>query len=404
MADTAYRYIVIGTGLAGGSAVKGIRDRDAEGSLLLIGYEHYLPYHRPPLTKGLWFGKKRLEELFARPQAYYDVQGIDRVHDRRVTRIDRQAHTVTDERGNVYQYEKLLLATGGVPRRLDIPGADLPGISYYRYIDDYLQLRPSMKEGASALIVGGGFIGSELAAALQTNKVQVTMVYRDPYLVSRIFPEGLGRAVQEKYRGKSITILDGDTPTEISRRDGRFVTRTKNGQEITSDSLIVGAGLLPDTTLAEEAGLEVRNGVVVNDLLQTTDPDIYAAGDNARFPYQALGGDRRIEHWDNALNQGKFAGANMAGAQTPYTYMPMFFSDLYDFGYEAVGDVDARLQTVEDWKTANETGVIYYLNEGQVRGAMMCKVWGKVDAARALIQAGEKFANPEDVKGRIAVE
>ena len=164
--------------------------------------------------------------------------------------------------------------------------------------------------------------------------------------------------------------------------------------------MIVGVGVIPEMELAKSGGLEVGNGIVVNEYLETSSPDIYAAGDNAFFPYRALGQPMRIEHWDNALNQGKWAGRNMAGAHEPFTYQPYFFSDLFEFGYEATGEVDSRLETFADWQKENDTGVIYYLRDGKVRGVMMCNVWDKVETARELIRKGERMT-PEKLRGLI---
>jgi 3-phenylpropionate/trans-cinnamate dioxygenase ferredoxin reductase subunit len=250
------------------------------------------------------------------------------------------------------------------------------------------------------VIIGGGFIGSEIAAALNINNVDVTMIFPDPYLVSRIFPEYLGRAIQDHYRSRGIKIIAGDQPSVFSKDGKGFTTYTLSGKTITSDMVIVGIGISPSVELAESAGIRTGNGIVVNDLLQTSNPDIYAAGDNAFFPYQALGVQTRVEHWDNAINQGKWAGRNMTGVQKPFAYMPYFFSDLFEFGYEAVGEVDARLETFADWQKENETGVIYYLKEGKVRGAMMCNVWEKVEAARTLIRQGETV-EPDKLRGLI---
>jgi NADPH-dependent 2,4-dienoyl-CoA reductase/sulfur reductase-like enzyme len=250
------------------------------------------------------------------------------------------------------------------------------------------------------VVIGGGFIGSEMAAALSMNNVDVTMIFPDPYLVNRVFPEYLGRAIQDQYRSRGIKILANEQPSVFSKNGNRFTTYTLSGKKVESDMVIVGIGIAPSLDLARNAGLQTANGIIVDEYLQASLPGIYAAGDNAFFPYQALGIQARIEHWDNALNQGKAAGRNMAGAREPFTYMPYFFSDLFEFGYEAVGDVDARLETVADWQKENDTGVIYYLRDGKIRGAMMCNVWEKVEAARTLIRKGETMT-PEKLRGLI---
>ena len=194
---------------------------------------------------------------------------------------------------------------------------------------------------------------------------------------------------------RGVKIFTQDSPVSIARRNNHLVTRTKNGKEISSDVVIAGIGIEPEMQLAKSAGLAIKNGIAVNEFLQTSSPDIYAAGDNAYFPYQALGRHMRVEHWDNAINQGKTAGMNMAGAHTAYTYMPYFFSDLFDFGYEAVGFVSSKLETFADWQKENNTGVVYYLEDGKVRGVMMCNVWEKVDAARELIKSNKRMTVPE---------
>jgi NADPH-dependent 2,4-dienoyl-CoA reductase/sulfur reductase-like enzyme len=226
------------------------------------------------------------------------------------------------------------------------------------------------------------------------------MLFPEQYLVSRVFPEALGRALMAQFLSHGIQVLTSEKPSAFSKEGGRFTTHTASGKKIASDMVIVGIGISPSLELAKSAGLQTGNGIVVNEYLQTSDADIFAAGDNAFFPYQVLGKQTRVEHWDNALNQGKRAGLNMAGAHMPYDYMPYFFSDLFEFGYEAVGDVDAQLETVADWQKENDTGVIYYLKDGKVRGAMMCNVWDKVEAARELIRKGKPVPK-ESLRGMI---
>jgi NAD(P)H-nitrite reductase large subunit len=401
MSEQGYPYVIVGGGLAGASAVEGIREEDREGAILLVGGEKHLPYDRPPLSKKLWFGTKKVEDIFVHDEKYYAEANVEPALGTRVVALDPKGKVIAAADGQTYRYGKLLLATGGSPRILDIPGGDLEGIFYYRYLDDYLALRPQATEGKSAVIIGGGFIGSEMAAALNLNKVEVTMVFPEPYLVARIFPQSLGRAIQDHYVHRGVTVLAEDVPVSLAKSGQRFVTRTRSGKAIESDTVVVGIGIAPAVGLAEQAGLAVQNGIVVNEYLQTSAPDIYAAGDNAFFPYQALGQSMRIEHWDNSISQGKWAGRNLGGAHEPFTYMPYFFSDLFDFGYEAVGDVNAKLETFADWQKENETGVIYYLQGGKVRGSMMCNVWDKVEAARELIKKGHRVS-PEDLRGAIA--
>ena len=232
------------------------------------------------------------------------------------------------------------------------------------------------------------------------NPCGVTMIFPSPYLCHRVFPDSLGQAIQEHYIERGVNILTQDKPASIQKQSDKFIINTTNGKQIESDIVIIGAGLMPDLTLAKNAGLMTDNGIVVNECLETSHTDVYAAGDNAFFPYKSLGKSMRVEHWDNALNQGKLAGWNMAGAKDEYTYEPYFFSDLFEFGYEAVGEVDSSLDIFADWQTENQTGVIYYLKDSKVRGVMMCNVWNKVDVAREIIRQDEQV-NVSDLRGAI---
>ncbi len=398
--EDRYTYVIVGAGLTGVSAVEGIREVDPEGTILLIGRDEELPYDRPPLSKSLWLGKKRVDEIYLHDRDFYGSKGVDLHLGAEAAALDPKAKTIATTDRATCRYEKLLLATGGRPRRLDIPGGDLPQISYYRTLDDYTRTREQAGAGKSAIVVGGGFIGSEMAAALRASEVEVTMVYGGPYLVDRVFPEDLGSALEAGYVSRGIAVHAEDVPVAFEGREGRLATTTKSGQRIEADFAVVGIGIQPETTLAEQGGLEVGNGIIVDEYQRTSDPNIFAAGDVAAFPYEALGDRMRIEHWDHALNHGKQAGRNMAGADEAYTYMPYFFSDLFEFGYEAVGEVDSRLSVVADWQEEHTTGVLYYLAREMVRGVMLCNVWDKLDEARALIRR-KKRVRAQDLVGAI---
>src|SRR5215475_8408218 len=223
MPERLYSYVIIGGGLAGSAAVEGIRQHDTAGSILLISAEHDAPYDRPPLSKKLWTGAKRVEEIFVHPESFYTQHGVELKLQTDVAALDAAAHIVEDRQGNRFRYKKLLLATGGTPRRLTIPGGDLEGLSYYRTLNDYRQMRAAAAPGKSAVVIGGGFIGSEMAASLCVNQVRVTMVFPDEWLVKRVFPEALGRALTDYYRSKGITLLTQNATTSI-RQNGAGYT------------------------------------------------------------------------------------------------------------------------------------------------------------------------------------
>jgi NADPH-dependent 2,4-dienoyl-CoA reductase/sulfur reductase-like enzyme len=401
MAVRHFKYAIVGGGLAGASALDGIRELDGSGSVILFSKERHLPYHRPPLSKGLWTGKKKVEDIYVHDASYYDAINVSLALGIEIVSIDTSSKSVIDGTGAVYTFEKLLLATGGVPSRLELipPAAD--GIVYFRNLDDYQSLVSQCIENSSATIIGGGFIGVELAAALAKNKVKTTLIFPEPWPCHRIFPAYLGMHILDYYRKQGVTVITEDKPVRVEKKDGLWNIESLRGAHIQSNIVIAGIGITPSIETAAKAGLKTDNGIVVDAQLRTSHPDIYAAGDNARYPDKWAGSSTRIEHWDNALNQGKLAGRNMAGAGEPYVYMPYFFSDMFDFGFEAVGAIDSKLETFADWRQENEKGVIYYLHANKIKGILLCNVWGKVDRARALIQKAEPVNTMANLKNKI---
>jgi 3-phenylpropionate/trans-cinnamate dioxygenase ferredoxin reductase subunit len=386
------RYLIVGGGMTADAACHGIREVDSEGAILVVGAEPDPPYNRPPLSKALWKGEP-LDSIWRPSAAGPTTLRLGRT----VTAVVPEERTATDDRGETYAYEKLLLATGGTVRRL--PFED-EGIVYLRTVADYRSLRSLAEKGRRFVVVGGGFIGSEIAAALATNGRQVTLVFPDPAIGARVFPADLARFLVEYFREKGVEVLPGDTVTSARRADARWVLTTRSGRRLEADGVVAGIGIAPNTALAESAGAKVGDGIEVDDLLRTSLPDVYAAGDVASFPSPTLGRRLRVEHEDNANTMGRAAGRNMAGAAEAYTHVPFFYSDLFDLGYEAVGEVDARLGTVPDWKTPFREGVVYYLRDRRVRGVLLWNVWGQVDAARALL-AEPGPVEPKHLVGRL---
>ena len=371
------RYLIVGGGMTGDAAVKGIRERDADGSIVLVGAEQHAPYARPPLTKGLWAGGDE-----AKIWRGTEAAGADLRLGRRIVSLDLAGRRATDDRGEEYAWEKLLLATGGRPRR--IPGTD--GVVYYRTLDDYRALRARTHEGASAIVIGGGFIGSEIAASLAANGCTVTMVFPEHGIASRVLPAGLSAFVTDEYVRHGVEILAEET---VQAAGAGFVT-TGGGRTLQADLVVAGLGIEPDVELATAAGLTVDNGIVVDELGRVEGhEDVFAAGDVASFPVPALGRRFRVEHEDHAKSHGRAVGANMAGAGVAYDHLPFFYSDMFELGYEAVGEVDSRLDTVESWEEPNRKGIVAYVDEARrPRGFLYWNVWDHVEQGRELIRAG----------------
>ncbi|HEX7581813.1 MAG TPA: FAD-dependent oxidoreductase [Gaiellaceae bacterium] len=377
--STTSRYLIVGGGMTADAATKGIREHDAEGTITLVGAELHPPYARPPLTKKLWAGGE--EAKIWRGTAERDVA---LVLGRRIVELDLGAHRAVDDQGDEYAYEKLLLATGGRPRELADADDD---VVYFRTLDDYRELRARAGEGTSFIVVGGGFIGSEIAAALTGAGSHVTMVFPEAAIAARLFPAPLAEFVTGYYREKGIEVLTGETVASV--RDGHLTTGA--GRKLEADVVVAGLGIVPATELAEAAGLAVDNGIVVDEYGRAGGrDDVFAAGDVANFPIPALEKHTRVEHEDHANSHGKAVGANMAGAGQPYDHLPFFYSDLFDLGYEAVGEVDPRLDTIERWEEPNRKGVVAFVDDQRrPRGFLLWNTWDKVDAARDLIRAAK---------------
>ena len=390
-----HKYVIVGGGLAAASAVEGIRSRDREGSIVMFSRENHAPYNRPPLSKGLWFGKTTEEELAVHPPSYYREQSVEVLLRREVVELDPDQHSVWDERGVKYTYEKLLIATGGRPRRLSLPGADIEGVHYFRDLEDYLFFSKNTDRYEHVLVVGAGFIGMEMAAALTHAGKEVTLLYRDEWPLARVLPRDLGLFVADYYREKGVETVSNDSIASLERNRDQIMARTGSGGVVTTQLVLAGVGIEPQVDLAEAAGLDVRDGVAVDEFCRTSNPDIYAAGDVAEYPDLGLGMARRVEHWDHAIQHGKCAGANMAGADVPYPGLPMFYSDLFDLGWEAVGELDGSMETDAVWKEPFREGVVFYLRDGVTRGVLLWNVWEKVEWARGLIREGKAMSAEE---------
>ena len=367
-------YLIVGGGMTGHAAAAAIRELDGRGRITMLAAEPDRPYARPPLSKGLWLGKA--EESVWLP----DVPGLDLLTGRRAAALDALAREVRDDQGEVHRYERLLLATGGTPRRLPSGG---DRIVYFRTIADYRRLRDA--PGRRVVVIGGGFIGSEIAASLTSVGRRVTMIFPEGAIGARSYPAELAEYVTRTFREKGVRVLAGDTVAAIEPRGAVTVVRTGGGEELLADVVVAGLGIRPETGLAEAAGLRCEDGIIVDERLETSAPGVFAAGDVARFPCGPLGEALRVEHEDAALTMGRLAGRNMAGAGELYGHLPFFYSDLFELGYEAVGRLDPRLETVVSWKTPFREGVVYYVEGDRVRGVLLWGVFGQVDAARALI-------------------
>ena len=405
-----YRYLLVGGGMASDSAARGIRERDSVGSIGIVGVDKDAPVSRPDLSKSLW----------TEPEFTFEKVWLNTAEDTgatlhlgtRAIDLDRVSKSITADSGDVFHYEKLLLATGGVPRLLDFPDDDR--VIYYRTVDDYRRLRNWAGGDRHVVVIGGGFIGTEIAASLVQNETAVTLIYSDETLGGSTFPSDLSARLEKKYRDAGVELIASSRVERGFATGDDLLIEIPSGDVITADAVVIGLGVTPEIELAESAGLTIGDGVIVDQTLQTSDPSIWAAGDIANYP-DAILGQVRIEHVDNATEMGRQAGRNLAGAGEPYDHTPLFYSDLFDDGYEAVGTLRAHLRMIEDWieadgsgdgSGARKSGVVYYWDDdhpdsptGAVVGVLLWNMDGGSDEAREIIASPP--SDPNELIGRI---
>jgi len=385
-----YRYLIVGGGMTGHAAAAAIRELDPAGTLGMIGEEAVPPYARPSLSRTLWTGADR------RPVFLPALQGLVHHAGRRAVRLDPAARLVEDDLGESYRYERLLLATGGAPRRLAIGG---DRVIHLRTIADFERLRGH--GGHCAVVLGGGYVGTEVAAALAAEGRDVTMIFPESGLGARRWPSELSGHVTRAFEARGVRLLRGHAVVRVEPFGDRVVVRTNGGAEVLAEVVVAGLGSLPQTALAEAAGLAVADGVEVDERLRTSAPGVWAAGDVARVWSPALGERIRLEHAENALAMGREAGRSMAGAPVCWSELPSWGADFFGASYRAVGKLDARMETVADWRRPYEEGAVYYLEHGRVKGVLL---WGwpeRLEAARELIRR-QRTVGPAELPGALA--
>jgi 3-phenylpropionate/trans-cinnamate dioxygenase ferredoxin reductase subunit len=359
--------VIVGASLAGGTAAFAAREAGFEGRLLLIGAEPHLPYGRPPLSKTYLRGEGGLGDYIVRPEAEYAAQDIETLLSTRVVEVDPHRHRIVLEDGEDLEYSRLVVATGGRNRILEIPGRELPGVLSLRTIEDSDRIRDAARRSTVAVIAGMGFIGSEVAASLRTMGLEVAAVEGAALPLERVFGVEFGEALAAMHREHGTRLILGDHVTAFEGSDRVERLRTASGVVLECDFVVTGFGIVPNVELLERAGAEVDNGVLVDERCRTTLPDVYAAGDVANR-YHPLFRERvRLEHWNNGDRQGRIAGQNVAGRDQVYSDVPSFWSDEYQEHIEYVGHHTVADEVVIRGDTARRDFRAYYLVNGLVR-------------------------------------
>ncbi len=392
-------FVIVGASLAGAKAAQGLREAGFDGRVVLIGEESSLPYERPELSKGYLLGKKTRDDLLVHPEGFYADHDIEVMTGTTVTAIDRAASEVQIAGGEALRYDRLLLTTGAAPRSLDIRGVDLPGVVSLRTVADSDDLRERIAQASRVVVVGAGWIGCEVAACARMSGAHVTMLTPDPFPLVRILGPQVGAMFADLHTEHGVDLRLGTEVEAIVGTDRAQGVRTTDGDEIAGDLVVLGVGAVPRDELAGAAGLEVDDGILVDEFLTTSDPRILAAGDGANAWHPLLNSRLRVEHWDNAIKQGLAAAANMLDTPTAYTRLPFFYSDQYDFGMEYRGHATTWDEVVFRGDPASREFLAFWLHQGRVLAAMNANIWDQGDALDALLRSGvtpspERLADP----------
>ncbi|MGZ8769301.1 NAD(P)/FAD-dependent oxidoreductase [Aeromicrobium sp.] len=382
---TTAPIVVIGGGLAAAKAIETLRDEGFDGAITLIGDETERPYERPALSKDYLQRKSTSDDLYVHSEDWYDDHDVDTRFGDAAVSIDREQRTVTLASGDKVPYEQLLLTTGSRPNTLRIPGADLPGVFSLRRMSDSDQIRAAFVEAKKVVIIGAGWIGLETAAAAHAAGLDVTVLEYAALPLQRVLGDELAQYFADLHRKNGVDLRTSVSVTELVGTVGRVTAVRVGDEEIPADMVIVGVGISPNSELAGEAGLAVDNGVTVDERLRTSDPTIFAAGDVANARNTALDANIRVEHWDNAIRQGRLAGRSMLGEAVAYDWQPYFYTDQYDLGMEYVGHASAGDDVVIRGDKDSGEFIAFWLRVGVLKAGMNVNVWDVNDDIRALL-------------------
>ncbi|GAA1512784.1 FAD-dependent oxidoreductase [Streptomyces albidochromogenes] len=402
MVDADLTFVIVGGGLAGAKAAETLRSEGFTGRVILIGDEREHPYERPPLSKGFLTGKEERDSVFVHEPAWYAQADIELHLGQPVVHVDRATKTVQLGDGTAVRYDKLLLATGAEPRRLDIPGTGLAGVHHLRRLAHSERLRGVLaslgRDNGHLVIAGAGWIGLEVAAAARGYGAEVTVVEQEPTPLHQVIGPELGQLFTDVHREHGVRFHFGARLTEITGQDGMVLAaRTDDGEEHPAHAVLAAIGAAPRTALAEAAGLTLVDrvhggGIAVDAALRTSDPDIHAAGDVAAAHHPLLGARLRVEHWANALNGGPAAARAMLGQDVSYDRVPYFFSDQYDLGLEYSGWAPPGTydQVIARGDVGRREFVAFWLKDRRVLAGMNVNVWDVTQPIQELIRTGAR--------------
>ncbi len=383
--------VVIGAGLAGAKTAEALRAQGYAGAITLIGDEPHLPYERPPLSKDYLQGKAERGTVFVHPEQWYADNSVSVLRSTHATAIHRTSSTVALGDGTELPYDKLVIATGSSPRPLTVEGADLEGVYYLRRLDDSDRLRGVLNTASRIAVIGGGWIGLEVAAAARMAGVEVTLIEMAALPLAGVLGPEVAPVFADLHTRHGVDLRTGFGVAALTGDDGRVVAvQLEDGTAVAVEAVVVGVGITPNVQLAVDAGLEVDDGILVDEHLRTNDPDIYAVGDVANAWHPVLAKRIRVEHWANALNHPPVAAAGILGGEASYDRQPYFYSDQYDLGmeytgYAAPGGYDGVVIRGDLEKLEF---IAFWTAQGVVLAGMNVNVWDVTDDIKALIAGG----------------
>jgi 3-phenylpropionate/trans-cinnamate dioxygenase ferredoxin reductase component len=391
---TKPNFIIVGGGMAGAIAAQSLREEGFDGQVTVVGQEHHAPYERPPLSKEYLQGKADRDSIFVHPEPWYAEHAVELSLGGAVTSIDPTSRTVTTATRAQLVYDKLLLATGSKPRRLEVPGADLDGVYYLRNVEDSERLKIKFAQAKRVVIIGAGWIGLETAAAARAAGLDVTLLVSGDMPLEHVLGPEVAPLFAELHRSHGVDLRYRTTAVELAGRDGAVTgVMLTDGTRIDADMIIVGIGAVPRTELAAEAGLKIDNGVVVDQHLRSSDPGIFAAGDIAHAYNARLGRHVRVEHWANARRQGAVAAKAMLGQDTVDARPSYFFTDQYDLSMEYTGDIGPAGydRVVFRRYTDSRQIIVFWLYEQRIQAGMNINIWDVADDIERLILSARRI-------------
>jgi NADPH-dependent 2,4-dienoyl-CoA reductase/sulfur reductase-like enzyme len=385
------KYLILGGGMVAGYAAKQlVEDGLKPHQLTIVSADSSIPYERPPLSKGFLAGKDTEASIFINADDFYRAHDIEVRLNCAIDSVDPTRKTVHLHSGEEIGFEKLIVATGARVRTLDLPGSDLAGVHYLRTLEDSKRIRRDMESAKQAVVIGGGFIGMEVTSVLAQNEVRTTMVLPEDRIWKRFFTPAMSRFFEDYFTARGVRFAKNNKVVKFNGADSVQSALLQTGESAPCDIVVAGIGVTPVIEPLANSGIEVRDGVVVNEYLETSQRDIYAAGDVASYYDVLFGKHRRAEHWDNAVSQGQHCARILSGERAPFVHVPYFFSDVFDLSYEFWGDSTGAEEIVERGDLSSSSFSVWWLRQGRLVAAFtMNRPDEEREAAPRLIQSKE---------------